>query len=361
MPRPCLTSAPCVASASAAPAAKKPRADDGQAEGNNAVLAALKGIQGSLTEMDARLQFLEENNGGSRSSATAAAAAATANIRAAAGPSGAQAPTAADTPIGPAFDTIPLRSLGTAVPAAAAGVPFYPPAAAVSPYLRGQILAGNDINLVKILLCSAELSGRRLVDCGEVSVVLKENDCRLTRNLTMPEFNVAFGVYRDIICEIYPQRRFEFDTYLAIISDLAMSYGGNLFYEYHKSFSAKAALYIQKFNQRLDWAVVDLALISRHFTGHHPLSCSLCGAFTHTVSLCPQTANQRPQFMRPVKIEESREKVNIAPNREVPLCINFNENVCRFANCKFIHACSYCGDGHPRSVCPRRTRFRKKK
>ena len=85
----------------------------------------------------------------------------------------------------------------------------------------------------------------------------------------MTEFNVAFGVYRDIICEAFPDRRAELDTYLAIISDLSMSYGGTLFYEYHKSFSAKAALFIQKFNQRVDWSLVDLALISRHFTGHH--------------------------------------------------------------------------------------------
>ncbi len=47
----------------------------------------------------------------------------------------------------------------------------------------------------------------------------------------MAEFNVAFGVYRDIISEVYPDRRFEENTNL-IISDLAMSYGGTLFYEY---------------------------------------------------------------------------------------------------------------------------------
>ena len=52
----------------------------------------------------------------------------------------------------------------------------YAAAAAVSPQLRNQILAGNDINLVKILLCSAEASDRRFVDCGDVSVILKESD-----------------------------------------------------------------------------------------------------------------------------------------------------------------------------------------
>ena len=79
-------------------------------------------------------------------------------------------------------------------------------------------------------------------------------------------------------------RRVELDTYLAIISDLALTYGGALFYEYHKSFSSKAAMYIQKFNQRIDWSVVDLNLISRHFTGHPPLTCSVCGSFSHSLT-----------------------------------------------------------------------------
>ncbi|KAK2854563.1 hypothetical protein Q7C36_006432 [Tachysurus vachellii] len=105
----------------------------------------------------------------------------------------------------------------------------------------------------------------------------------------MPKFNVAFCVFRDVICDTYPERRAELDTYLAIISDLAMTYGRTLFYEYHKSFSAKSAMYIQRLNQRLDWLAVDLALISRHFTGHRALSCSLSGAFTHTPSLCPRS------------------------------------------------------------------------
>ena len=124
--------------------------------------------------------------------------------------------------------TFPRRTLGTAVPIAT-GVPFFPPAAAVSPHLRSQILAGNDVNLIKILLCS-EISDRRIVDCGDVSVILKESDPRLSKTLTLAEFNVAFGVYRDTICEVYPSRRAALDTYLAIISDLALSYGGTLFF-----------------------------------------------------------------------------------------------------------------------------------
>lgn len=139
--------------------------------------------------------------------------------------------------------------MGSAVPVST-GAPFFPPSAAISHQLRSQIIAGNDVNLVKILL-GPELSDRRVVDCGDVSVMLKDNDPRLSKTLTLAEFVVAFGVYRDIICEVFPSRRAELDTYLAIIADFAVTYGGTLFYEYHKSFSAKAAML---FNDSIrDW------------------------------------------------------------------------------------------------------------
>ncbi len=103
--------------------------------------------------------------------------------------------------------------------------------------------------------------------------MLKDSDPHLSKTLTLAEFNVAFGVFKDIICKIYLSRRAELNTYLAIILNLAMTYGGTLFYEFHKSFSAKATMYIQRFNQRLDLSVADFGLISRHFTGHQALSC----------------------------------------------------------------------------------------
>lgn len=61
----------------------------------------------------------------------------------------------------------------------------------------------------------------------DISVILKDSDPRLTKSLTMAKFNVAFAVFRDIICKVFPDRRKEVD---AIISVLAMSYGGTLFF-----------------------------------------------------------------------------------------------------------------------------------
>ncbi|XP_078808793.1 uncharacterized protein LOC144994542 [Oryzias latipes] len=255
----------------------------------------------------------------------------------------------------------PPRTLETAVPAPPLGSRFIPPAAAIPANLRANILKGNDINLVKILLCGSSSSDLRVVDCGDVSVVLKDSDPRLDKGLTLAEFVVAFGVFRDVICEVYPHRREELDVYLAIISDLALSYGGSLFYDYHKSFSAKAAMYVQKFNQRLDWSVVDLALMSRHFTGHRTLTCSVCGSFSHSTSLCPKTA-MRALSITPAQPSGSappflpRGQVPFRSRSRAPLCHFFNEGVCVYPNCKYMHVCSVCADSHPRSVCPRRVR-----
>ena len=63
-------------------------------------------------------------------------------------------------------------------------------------------------------------------------------------------------IFRDIVCEVYALCRAELDTYLAIISDMAMTYGGTLSYDYHMSLFAKTANCVLGLNQRMDWSVV---------------------------------------------------------------------------------------------------------
>ena len=78
-----------------------------------------------------------------------------------------------------------------------------------------------------------------------------------------------------------------------------MSHGGTLFYEYHRSFSAKAVFYIQKLNQRLDLSVGDLNLISRHFTGPQttkPPLYSVWILFSHSKSLSKNCDPAWPAF-----------------------------------------------------------------
>ena len=76
---------------------------------------------------------------------------------------------------------VPRSSLASAVTATASGAPFLSPAASLSAHLRGQTLAGMDINLVQILLGATDLLDKCLIDCGDVSVFLKGSDPRSQR------------------------------------------------------------------------------------------------------------------------------------------------------------------------------------
>ncbi|XP_062249448.1 uncharacterized protein LOC133958576 [Platichthys flesus] len=154
------------------------------------ILSTLQDMKSSLNVMNIRIQTLESN-----------ATFPLANVNTP-GPSSATSwPVQAC--VLPA-DVTPQRTLGTAVPAPSVGTRFFPPAAAISDSLRNHILSGHDVNLVKIILAGSETADKRYVDCGDFSVVLKDSDPRLSKSLTLAEFNVAFGVFRDTICEEAP-------------------------------------------------------------------------------------------------------------------------------------------------------------
>ena len=174
------------APAADASSAKQPRA--GSSAGpvgsqSGLVLEALVDLWGTLASMDARRLLLE----------------------------GARAPGAAFTSpprIRLAAQAIlPSFTLASALPVAVAGASFLSPSAALPDGLRESILAGKDVNLVKILLCGPESLGSLVVECDDVAVVLRDADPRLTKTLTLAEFVVAFAVFRDIICEEFPERR----------------------------------------------------------------------------------------------------------------------------------------------------------
>lgn len=72
-------------------------------------------------------------------------------------------------------------------------------------------------------------------------MVLKSKDPRLNRKLAVTEFVLAFGMLRDVLCLASPSRREELDLYLHSVVNLGYKYRGYSFYDYHRSFLAKAA------------------------------------------------------------------------------------------------------------------------
>ncbi|KAA0717587.1 hypothetical protein E1301_Tti013802 [Triplophysa tibetana] len=248
-----------------------------QADVQNQLLQIVQGLSEIVKSLGNRLGVFEKAIGNPASSSATTTA-----------PAMAQTPTFVEPTL-----SATQFNLSTATAAQNFGRRFVPPAAAsVSHQIRSNIIEGKDVNLAS-LLTPLPASERQMVDCGDVAVSLKTSDSRLQRNLSFSEFVNAFGVYRDILCTNFPERREELDIYLAMMADFYQRYGGTLFYEYHRSFSAKSASFVSLFNSRLDWSIVDTELLVRHFGGQKTLTCVVCSSHGHSASLCPKTLTRQ--------------------------------------------------------------------
>ena len=133
------------------------------------------------------------------------------------------APVAAAVGVIAAQEIRPSYTLASAVPAAASGASFLPPSAAVPANLREQILAGKDVNLVKILLCGpCESSESRLVECGNMAVFFAGRRSPSYQDSDVVRVRRCFWGFPCCHVRGFPRRRVELDTYLAIIADLSL-------------------------------------------------------------------------------------------------------------------------------------------
>lgn len=115
------------------------------------------------------------------------------------------------------------------------------PAHLVPASIRKDILEGKDVNLASLLISVHGLAENKSYAWGDVSVVLKAKDPRLNHKLSITKFVLAFGMFRDMLFLANPGRREEMDLYLHVVVDLGYKYGGSAFYDYHRSFAARAA------------------------------------------------------------------------------------------------------------------------
>ncbi|MGH0126256.1 UNVERIFIED_CONTAM: hypothetical protein FKN15_004559 [Acipenser sinensis] len=211
----------------------------------------------------------------------------------------------------------------------------------------------------------------RVVDCGDVSVTLKSRDPRLQKSLSVGEFVLAFSIYRDILCSVYPHRLQELNQYLFLVVELAVHYGGALFYQYHRAFSAT----LSADNRIIDWSRSDTDLFTRIFSGIRPNACNACASTAHSSYLCPKTAasslqpihHPLPSLLSPRHLAPASIHASAPPTRSQArdvygcpikftggrqICNNFNTSACFSKTCKYLYACSFCNDAHSRSICP---------
>nr|DAA01994.1 TPA_exp: polyprotein [Danio rerio] len=260
--------------------------------------------------------------------------------------------------------THPPFTLATAVPLP---IPQNAPALEpppVSNTIRNLIISGADIDLSTLLSPIAPPTAERQIDCGEFALILKPSTSSQTRTLSLAEFHVAFSRYTEVICSVFPHRRRELNDYMAIISELALSYGGTHFYTYHKLFSAKCAIRVSQWNQIQYWGAIDFDLHNRVFLGCRNLSCAVCRFSLHSTTSCPfvippsDTVPPNPRSTSYVPRTSTSAIPALLPSQSSSRnqsshnpCFNFNSGRCYRHPCKFLHICNYCGGAHARIVC----------
>ena len=111
--------------------------------------------------------------------------------------------------------------------------------------MRRNITAGKYVNLATLLIPDMDIPKAPENMNALEFLKRQQKDHRLDRSLTITEFFKAFGIYKRVMCEAFPQRRDELDLYEADIGNIYDHYG-EVFYQYHVSFTKKAAAYMEK-------------------------------------------------------------------------------------------------------------------
>lgn len=218
----------------------------------------------------------------------------------------------------------------------------------VSPDIRADILAGKDVNLNVLLIPNYTTPSVKKI---------RENDERLVRNLTLDEFIIAFGRYKRIMCNAYPNRVEELDAYLSHIIETANIWPER-FYEYHQVFSNKCAALLLQRNIKVDWSKGDNELRMLICAGSPVKSCDFCGSNIHSSSMCAQKFLRKNLNTRPSMAYRSSRQAFDMHGRDVKfhdgeqICNNFNTSKgCSKPYCKYLHICKSCKSNHPKIEC----------
>ena len=200
---------------------------------------------------------------------------------------------------------------------------------------RKDIQTGKDINLATLLLPARErashMAAPREIKIGDETLLLKPiKDNRLSRPLTIQEFIKAFNIFKNVVCEQFPNRRQELDKYMSSMIDIATKYPGFSFYEYHLDFSARAAFYLQHHQIMIDWSLIDERLLTHIVAGRKANACSLCHSLDHEATFCHLAA------------EKSSQPQDFQQQGYTP-CFKFNSpSGCPHRTCRYAHICSTC-------------------
>ena len=224
----------------------------------------------------------------------------------------------------------------------------------VSDSMRRNITGGKYVNLAALLIPDMDTS--KVPENMDAFELLKrqQRDHRLDRPLSITQFYKAFGIFKRVMCEAYPQRRDELDLYEADIGSIYDHYG-EVFYHYHVQFTKKAAAYMEK-GIKVDWSKRHKDLFQLLIGGHKTRLCEHCFQADHQSVFCPTQINiaprskQRPNSSMPPPDSIGRPRVTFQGKE---ICNHFNgEKGCLRKSCSYLHICLKCKKpSHGQAAC----------
>ena len=228
----------------------------------------------------------------------------------------------------------------------------------ISDSMRRNITSGKYVNLASLLIPDFEVT-RPVNDSLSMDTLKRTRDHRLDRSLSITQFYKAFGIYKRVMCEAFPQRRNELDLYEADVGNIHEHYG-EIFYQYHIQFTKQAAAYLEK-GIKVDWSRRHKDLFQLLIGGSQTRLCEHCSQADHQSPFCPTQinvpisnrleTNPGQSLMRgPLRDTLGRSRLTYKGKE---ICNNFNgEKGCLRPACPFQHACKKCkGVGHGELSC----------
>ena len=234
----------------------------------------------------------------------------------------------------------------------------------VSDSVRKNIVEGKYVNLACLLIPEFEAPSVSVNEFSGIELLHQgRRDHRLDRILNITQFYKAFGIYKRVMCETFPQRRPELDLYEADIGNIFEHYG-EIFYAYHCQFTKKAAAYLEK-GVKIDWSKRNKDLFQLLVGGVKTKLCDHCLQSDHQAPFCPTQYYVQTQSSKGTKQNEGDTRKVVATDRSIDIhgrarikhmgreiCNNFNNSYCRRDNCSFIHICKKCrSEAHGESKC----------
>ena len=137
----------------------------------------------------------------------------------------------------------------------------------ISQEIRNQIISGKDVN-----------SNLLLIPNYQTPIKIKDHDKdeRLSRNLSLDEFIIAFDRYKRIMCSAFSSRAEELDLY---------KFGEVIILNITRCL----LLSVVQHNFKMDWSRGYVDLRQNMCAGSREYSCSRCNSTLHTTAMCQKS------------------------------------------------------------------------